>query len=93
MVGSEGFIMIIVMGFDCLLLMKTKRCRLAPMGAASLLCGVRTARYSVQRDDSCGVQKMTCSKKTQDFVFIDAVLEYEKDLKCSYFFREYITKT
>ena len=37
--------------------MKTKRSSLAPMGAASLLCGVRTARYSVQRDDSCGKQK------------------------------------
>ncbi|VXB14337.1 conserved hypothetical protein [Flavobacterium sp. 9R] len=33
--------------------MKTKRSRLAPMAAASLLGGVRLARYSVQRDDSC----------------------------------------
>jgi hypothetical protein len=61
MVSSEGFIIIIVMGFDCFLLMKTKRSSLAPMGAASLLCGVRTARYSVQREDSCGAQKTSCS--------------------------------
>jgi len=44
------------------LFMKTKRYMLAPMGAASLLCGVRTARYSVQRDDSCGSQIKSCSK-------------------------------
>ncbi len=35
-------------------ILKTKRSRLAPMGAASLLGGVRLARYSGQRDDSCG---------------------------------------
>jgi hypothetical protein len=36
--------------------MKTKRSRLALMGAASLLDGVRQARYSGQQDDSCGEQ-------------------------------------
>jgi len=34
--------------------LKTKRSRLALMGAASLLGGVRQARYSVQQDNSCG---------------------------------------
>lgn len=40
--------------------MKTEPPPLAPMGAASLLGGPessgRQARYSVQRDDSCGAQ-------------------------------------
>ena len=44
------------------LFMKTKRYMLAPMGVVSLLCGVRTARYSVQRDDSCGKVGMAASK-------------------------------
>jgi hypothetical protein len=42
--------------------MKTKHSRLAPMGAASLLGGVRRARYSVQRDDSCGGQSGAAPK-------------------------------
>ena len=36
--------------------MKTKTPRLAPMVVASLLGGVRQARYNEQRDDSCGWQ-------------------------------------
>jgi hypothetical protein len=39
-----------------LYVLKTKRSRLALMGAASLLDGVRQARYSGQQDDSCGEQ-------------------------------------
>ena len=42
--------------------MKTKRTRLAPIAVASLLAGVRQARYSVQRDDSCGKVGMAASK-------------------------------
>ena len=37
--------------------MKTKRTRLAPIAVASLLAGVRQARYNVKRDDSCGAQR------------------------------------
>jgi len=37
--------------------MKTKTSRLALMEVASLLVGVRQARYNVQRDDSCGAQE------------------------------------
>ncbi|VXB71142.1 hypothetical protein FLAVO9R_30212 [Flavobacterium sp. 9R] len=37
--------------------MKTKNPHLAPMAVASLLGGVRQARYNGQRDDSCGAQE------------------------------------
>ena len=41
--------------------MKTKRTRLAPIAVASLLAGVRQARYNVKRDDSCGAQRSAAS--------------------------------
>ncbi|WP_157490579.1 hypothetical protein [Flavobacterium succinicans] len=40
--------------FFFLYVLKTERSRLALMGAASLLDGVRQARYSGQQDDSSG---------------------------------------
>ena len=43
--------------------MKTKRTRLAPIAVASLLAGVRQARYNVKRDDSCGAQRSAASGK------------------------------
>ena len=43
--------------------MKTKRTRLAPIAVASLLAGVRQARYNVKRDDSCGAQRSGASRK------------------------------
>lgn len=47
--------------------MKTKRSPLALMEVASLLGGVRPARYNVQRDDSCGAQRSGAPKK--DYAF------------------------
>jgi hypothetical protein len=41
--------------------MKTKRTSLAPIAVASLLAGVRQARYNVKRDDSCGAQRSAAS--------------------------------
>ena len=37
--------------------MKTKRTRLAPIAVASLLAGVRQARYNVKRDETRVVRK------------------------------------
>ena len=42
--------------------MKTKSSRLAPMAVASLLGGVRQARYNEQRDNSCGTQRSAAPK-------------------------------
>jgi len=50
--------------------MKTKRSHLAPMEVASLLGGVRPARYNVQRDDSCVAQRSSASRKKYYFCWL-----------------------
>ena len=53
--------------------MKTKRTRLAPIAVASLLAGVRQARYNVKRDDSCGAQRSAASRKKSSLALMPSL--------------------
>ncbi len=64
--------------------MKTKTPPLALMVVASLLGGVRQARYNGQRDDSCGAQGCGASREYS--------LYFKSEIRCWVSFIDFLEK-